>query len=288
MSRLCFIFVLGLLWPLLPGWAQERVSNADARIVGWATGVAEYRVGSSADAMWQDRTQALGPAEGNSFDVVSLGRGGFITLTFDTPVIDQDGPDFAVFENAFNDSFLELGFVEVSGDGSNFTRFPVRSRTAAAVATYGTLDAGQVEGFAGTVRQGYGTGFDLAELGLSQITHVRVVDVIGDGRHRDADGRPIYDPYPTFGSAGFDLDGVAVLEPASLNNFAAVAGGFQLMFNTAVGSAYTVEFATTLEPGLPNQWQAYAAPIAGTGQAVSMLIHNTMPMAFVRVRRDEL
>lgn len=276
-----------LALPLLLG-AQERVSNTDARIVAWASDVSQYQVGSSADAMWQDTGQALGPAEGNSFDIVSLGRGGLITLTFDAPITNQDGADFAVFENAFNDTFLELAFVEVSDGGITFTRFPVRSRTSTAVSTYGTLDPNLIEGFAGAVRQGFGTPFDLDDLGLTQITHIRLVDVIGDGRHRDADGRPIYDPYPTFGSAGFDLDGIAVLEPGTLTNFARSVGGFNLFFNTAIGSEYTVEFATTLEPGLANQWQAYAAPIIGTGAAKSLLIHQTMPMAFVRVRRREL
>ena len=28
--------------------------------------------------------------------------------------------DFCVFENAFNDSFLELGFVEISSNGNDF------------------------------------------------------------------------------------------------------------------------------------------------------------------------
>lgn len=287
MIRLIAILICSLLGPVFLG-AQERVSNTDARIVGWASGVAGYQVGSSADAMWQDTAQALGPAEGNSFDIVSLGRGGLITLTFDAPIRDLEGPDFAVFENAFNDTFLELAFVEVSNGGGSFTRFPVRSRTAAAVSTYGALDPSLIEGFAGSVRQGFGTPFDLDELGLTQITHIRLIDVIGDGRHRDADGRPIYDPYPTFGSAGFDLDGIAVLEPGTLTNFARAAGGFNLFFDTALGSEYTVEFATTLEPGLPNQWQAYAAPIIGTGAAKSLLIHNTMPLAFVRVRRRDL
>ena len=37
--------------------------------------------------------------------------------------------DFCVFENAFNDSFLELGFVEVSSNGNDFYRFPSTSFT---------------------------------------------------------------------------------------------------------------------------------------------------------------
>ena len=64
--------------------------------------------------------------------------------------------------------------------------------------------------------------FDLAELAgkpdvvdgtvdLSAITHVKIIDVIGDGSQLDSLGDPIYDPYPTTGSAGFDLDAIGVI-----------------------------------------------------------------------------
>ena len=73
----------------------------------------------------------------------------------------------------------------------------------------------------GKYRQGYGTPFDLADLSdkpevlsgdvdLSSISHVRIVDVVGDGTFLDSLGKVIYDPYPTSGSAGFDLDAVGV------------------------------------------------------------------------------
>ena len=41
-------------------------------------------------------------------------------------------------------------------------------------------------------------------------TDVRIVDVVGDGFSLDSSGGVIYDPYPTSGSAGFDLDAVGV------------------------------------------------------------------------------
>ena len=75
---------------------------------------------------------------------------------------------------------------------------------------------------AGKYRQGFGTPFDLAvlrqhplvqrgDLDLQRVTHVRIVDVGGDGRVSDAFGRPIFAPFPSVGSAGFDLDAVASL-----------------------------------------------------------------------------
>jgi hypothetical protein len=46
---------------------------------------------------------------------------------------------------------------------------------------------------------------------LDNVVYVRVVDVVGDGSATDSFGRVIYDPYPTTGSAGFDLEAIAVL-----------------------------------------------------------------------------
>ena len=40
---------------------------------------------------------------------------------------------------------------------------------------------------------------------------IRLIDIVGDGSATDASGDPIYDPFPTVGSAGFDLDAVAVI-----------------------------------------------------------------------------
>ena len=92
------------------------------------------RSSQSPFASFGSAASALGPADAYDFGtglpstspttVVSLGDGGSITLTFAHPLSDGTGPDLAVFENAFNDTFLELAFVEVSSDGANFVRFP--------------------------------------------------------------------------------------------------------------------------------------------------------------------
>src|SRR5690554_1645811 len=73
---------------------------------------------------------AIGEA---SVSVVSLGNGGSAVLSFENPIKNGEGPDFAVFENGFVDpendtvAFLELAFVEVSSDGAHFVRFPAIS-----------------------------------------------------------------------------------------------------------------------------------------------------------------
>ena len=52
--------------------------------------------------------KALGPAEGTTSNAVTLGRNGQITLTFDSPLRDGFGSDFAVFENSPVILFLNL------------------------------------------------------------------------------------------------------------------------------------------------------------------------------------
>ncbi len=194
----------------------------DSTFVGWATGWRDYNVGTNVDVYWHTPDLALGKADGTSFDIVSLGRGGTITLTFNSPITNGPGPDFAVFENAFDDNFLELGYVEVSSDGVNFYRFDNNFLTTSSAGGFGAIDPTNITGYASKYRQGYGTPFDLdplyftqaGDLGgldLNRVTHVRIVDIVGDGSYTDSFGSIIYDPYPTVGSAGVDLDAVGVI-----------------------------------------------------------------------------
>lgn len=197
---------------------STAVTNTDPAIAAWATGYAGYQPGPNVDPIWRTPAQALGAAEGSPFTIVSLGDGGTITLTFARPILNRTGWDFAVFENSFNEAFLELAYVEVSSDGLTFARFPSASLTPGPVTFEGgSVDATNVDRLAGKYAAGYGTPFDLAALAgtagldLNRVTHVRLVDVVGDGFSLDGEGRAIYDPYPTVGSGGFDLDGLAVL-----------------------------------------------------------------------------
>ncbi|MGI9470903.1 MAG: DUF4465 domain-containing protein [Rubripirellula sp.] len=200
---------------------SRALANDDPAIVAWATEAVSYLPGGEVDAAFQLPENALGSAEGTSSEVASLGRGGEITLTFGAPIRDGLGDDFAVFENSFSDTFLELAFVEVSSDGVNFVRFENDSLTAEAVDAFGAVDPTNVHNLAGKYRQGFGTPFDLEELSgnalldTTAVTHVRVIDIFGDGSVTDTSGDAIYDPSPTTGSAGFDIDGVGVIHQAS-------------------------------------------------------------------------
>jgi hypothetical protein len=169
-----------------------------------------------------DETMALGVAGANG--VVSLGDGGSAILQFNSPLKDGVGPDFAVFENSFDDTFLELAFVEASSDGINFFRFPATSNTDATTqtASFGSTDATKINNLAGKYRALYGTPFDLADLPTAAalnpqaITHIKIIDVVGCLQDqyctRDINNNKVNDPWPTdFGSGGFDLDAVGII-----------------------------------------------------------------------------
>ncbi|MDX2446733.1 MAG: hypothetical protein QNK29_05990 [Desulfobacterales bacterium] len=200
---------------------SHAISRNDPALISWATGYRDYIVGKNVDETWQEPENALEKAEGNSFDIVALGSGGSLILTFDLPIEDGEGWDFAVFENSFSDRYLELAYVEVSSNGTDFVRFDAISLTAGPVSGFGNIDPTDVDGLAGKYRQGYGSPFNLEDISdkpgvlsgdvdLSSISFIRIVDVVGDGSRLDSFGEVIYDPYPTSGSAGFDLDGVGV------------------------------------------------------------------------------
>jgi hypothetical protein len=207
-------------------WANDPV------IKGWASGyVSPVDYGTGVEDEWKTPEKALGKAgmsdadSGNAnynFDIVSIGAGGSIVLTFDSPVVNGVGYDFAVYENSIDDSFLELAFVEVSSDGETFVRFDSVSLTGSSVSEYGAISVQDLFGFAGTYRAAYGTPFDLFALSnkpevkngsvdLENVTYIRIIDIIGDGSRSDSFGNPIYDPYPNRDSVGFDLDAVALI-----------------------------------------------------------------------------
>lgn len=163
----------------------------------------------------------LGIADNN---VLSLGDGGNVILNFEIPIVDGPGFDFAVFENSFNDDFLELAFVEVSSDGENFFRFESTSNTQTdeQIETFGTIDATKINNLAGKYRGSYGVPFDLnemkdiASLDIHNIIAIKIIDVVGSIEQEfasfDSNGNIINDPWPTpFESSGFDLDAVGVI-----------------------------------------------------------------------------
>ena len=138
----------------------------------------------------------------------------------------------------------EVAYVEVSSNGRDFVRFPSVSLTGAPTGPYGTVEVSDIHNLAGKHPNANGvctgTPFDLQELAdhpyvtsgaldLNDVRYVRIVDVPGDGSFRDhakmhvapdtwpewanyVEDHPIYDAWPTFGSGGFDLEAIGVLQ----------------------------------------------------------------------------
>lgn len=213
--------------------AIHRDSNV---FTAWATAITVVRGPQDITNPTGDLASAGVPenaTDKSNGQIVSLGDGGIAILTFENAIANNSGFDFAIFENSFSDTFLELAFVEVSSDGINYFRFPSHSQTQTEtqVGGFGNLDPTYINNFAGKYRASYGTPFDLddiadnAQLDKNNITHVKIIDVIGtiDPTYAtyDSYGNVVNDPYVTpFASSGFDLDAVGVINSAtlSLNN----------------------------------------------------------------------
>jgi hypothetical protein len=156
----------------------------------------------------------LGPPSGRgelqgSLDVLSLGKGGSIVLGFgELGIVDGDGADFVVFENAFWPSgdptlvFAEPGEVSVSDDGSEWHAFECdalgdgmgRFAGCAGVTPALEYDANSTVPLDSTLSGG--DTFDLADVGVPRARFVRITDVSNAG------AAP---------SAGFDLDAVGIV-----------------------------------------------------------------------------
>ncbi|MCC7297153.1 MAG: T9SS type A sorting domain-containing protein [Bacteroidia bacterium] len=196
-----------------------------------------------------DSNSAIGKALENG--VVSLGDGGNAILQFGKPVSNGPGWDFAVFENTFLDSFLELAFVDVSSDGIRWVRFPAQSltKTSSQTGAFGFTKPENVNNLAGKDRAGFGTPFDLEELkdsagiDISHIQFVKITDVVGSIQSKfasyDIQGRKINDPWPTlFPSSGFDLDAVGVIHQQLAHNTNNTAEITRLYPNPSKGNVH--------------------------------------------------
>ncbi len=240
---LCMVSAANAQFAPVVGIAGSTAISKDSSLfVEWATGCTIQRgykdiaVPDSGYASVGDGNSAVGVAGQNG--VVSLGDGGTATLTFQNPIFNGPGFDFAVFENGFYTqsllAFLEFAFVEVSSDGNNFFRFSVTSNIQDTSQTpMAGVDCSLVNNLAGKYVFGFGTPFDLEELkneiglDVNNITHIRLEDVVGSINEtfaaHDQYGHKINDPYPTaFPSGGFDLDAVGVINsatPSSLTKF---------------------------------------------------------------------
>ncbi|HEY1694485.1 MAG TPA: hypothetical protein VGG39_20085 [Polyangiaceae bacterium] len=165
-----------------------------------------------------------GGTDRGSTDVVSLGSGGSIVVSFaPNAIVDGPGPDFVVFENPFDiggsasNVYAEPGEVSVSDDGVTWQTFPCNP-TFDPSASDGTGTAPPYGSCAGwhvvlsTPANGIspldpsvsgGDAFDLADLGVTHARFVRIVDRTAEACPDAGAERPDDD--------GFDLDAVAIV-----------------------------------------------------------------------------
>ncbi len=244
----------------IAGFVDGQVNSIFA---GWATSIADYspfdlaEIQNYAGGAYANPQKALGAVTGNNADIVSLGDmdatelskwrsnpaiyngPGSLTLGFEFAIKNGDGADFAAFENGFMSGsklFAELGYVEVSTNGTDFARFPsVYDAASTPVGGYGTIDPTGVYNLVGKHANAYGksfgTPFDLEDLSnhslvteglvdLDEINFVRIIDIPGDGSFKDSLGNPIYDAWVTWGSGGVDFEALGVInqvpEPATV------------------------------------------------------------------------
>lgn len=212
-------------------------SAAAAVVVAAAPGCGEHDADSNQQTDWRDfyasELVSFDPGEGAGFneeklpdvvlgapdgdpgayagsmDVLSLGAGGEIVVGFgDREIVDGDGPDFIVYENAFrvagdtDEVWAELGEVSVSADGETWKSWEC---------DYDPDDDPPYHGCAGWTPTFQfdpqrvvppdpeitgGDAFDLGELGVDRARYVRIRDVWGKGDE------------PT---RGFDLDAVGAI-----------------------------------------------------------------------------
>lgn len=146
-------------------------------------------------------------AEASEEEVLSLGFGGeIIVANTDNVIIDGEGNDFTIFENAFVNPitqriFAEPGVVSVSKDGIEYVQFPYVFSTLKGCA--GTIPTYSEQDYCNPSTSG-GNSFDLADIGIDSIRYIKItditVDVFATPNHL----------YYDVSLSGFDLDAVVI------------------------------------------------------------------------------
>ena len=274
----------------LPG--SIAINAGSSLFAGWATqctiqrGFLDIANPSLGYASAGDSTLAIGPADDQT---VSLGDSGVADLTFEFPIYNGDGADFAVFENGFlnpaNDSqaFLELGFVEVSSDGVHYFRFPATSltQTKTQITNDDYIYANGLNNLAGNFTALNGTPFDLQELSgisgldINNVTHIRIIDVVGSisgHSSRDSAGRIINDPYPTpYPSCGFDLDAIGAIYQTGKAGVAPVANNITVK---AYPNPMTDRLVVAINGNLPDGLSCSLTDLTGRCLLTTELTKN--------------
>jgi hypothetical protein len=143
-----------------------------------------------------------GRGEGaGSLDVLSLGAGGEIVISFDNiDIVDQEGVDFIVFENPFL-GWVEIGIVSASQDGENWVEWPCSLESLESCAGVQPVFSNSSNCIdARDFALSGGDGFDLKDIGLDWAQFIKITDA------------------NVSGLGGFDLDSIAIVNGVSIED----------------------------------------------------------------------
>lgn len=157
--------------------------------------------------------------ENSNSEILSLGISGEIIVGFkNKKLMNIEGPDFTIFENAFETFdgsriFAEPGEVSISDDGINFFTFPIDNTSLKNCAGI-TPTNGQNNPY--DPNTSGGDSFDIAELGFEYITHIKIKDISQIVSQLPKESK-YHNPIAMI--SGFDLDAIIAfkLEPITTN-----------------------------------------------------------------------
>lgn len=224
--------------------ALSLAATATAQ-VEFATSVVSFNMGTGSGIFDQNLILG-GPQGGAGIDVLSLGVNGNVTLGFDVTITNGPGADFIIFENGFEFdglTFPEMVMVEVSSNGIDFARFPLRyNGPQMPLGAFDGVPWGVYSGMAGLVPplanvltnsldprnpvEAGGEALDMDDLAeeplvlmglvdLDAIQFLRLID-IESGTVVDSRGVTIYDTGGPDGNA--DIDAVSVIHHTGNQN----------------------------------------------------------------------
>lgn len=185
-----------------------------------------------------DGPRGAGTAAGNSDHVVSLGYNGVLSLQMtDGYILDKPGPDFIVFENAFeigqdpDQIFTETVMVEVSQDQQTWVAFPMDYRPVGSTPWRNPANFSGVAGITPVLANvetnhidptdptvAGGDAFDLADVGLEWASWIRLYSTGID------DTSPCYSGCP-FNTRMTDFDGDLIDDEGKHGTCSGTVGG---------------------------------------------------------------
>ena len=228
-------------------WSGSSVFNDPTKALGPVTGDSVGDIVSLGDMDIDEIEQGMQPGQITlTFDEPLRNGSGYDFVVFENAFMSIHSTTGGSMSGQM---LAELAYVEISSNGIDFVRFDSVSLTPEPVGPYGTIETGNVYNLAGKHPNANGvctgTPFDLQEIAdhpdvvsglvdIDDIKYVRIIDVPGTGDFSDnatmqinpntwpdldfyESAHPVYDMWLSWGSGGFDLEAVGVLNEQRLS-----------------------------------------------------------------------